>query len=355
MTDRWTVAVLWRGGEDARRAGVASNERLRPIFDALASVGIEARPVVYRDEIAPSVRDDLHSVDGVLVWVDPISRGEDRRCLDAILREASSNGAWVSAQPDVIAAMGTKEVLHRTRHLGWGSDVHRYDTLEDLRRGLRAGLPEGPRVLKPRYANGGIGVWKVEHADARADAANPVVRVQGAELRDTTVEDVLLEELLTRCATAFENDGCVIEQPFQPRVAEGMIRCYLVADQVVGFARQSAESLLTEPGAAARVMGLPSPKTMFPADAPTFGRLRALVEQEWVPSMRAPLDLAIGELPVLWDADFLLGSPSPSGEDTYVLCEINCSSVTPFPPDAPTAIAVAVCERLADRRHAAAP
>jgi hypothetical protein len=355
MTYRWTVAVLWRGGEDARRAGIASNERLRPIFDALAAVGIEARPVVHRDEIAPSVRDDLHSVDGVLVWVDPIGRGEDRRCLDAILREASANGVWVSAHPDVIAAMGTKEVLHRTRHLGWGSDIHRYDTLEDLRHGLRARLPEGPRVLKPRYANGGIGVWKVEHAGARADAANPVVRVHGAELRDTSVEDIRLEELLARCVAAFEHGGCVVDQPFQPRVAEGMIRCYLVADQVVGFARQSAESLLTEPGAAARIMGLPSPKTMFPPDAPTFGRLRALVEHEWVPGLQALLDLAIGDLPVLWDADFLLGPPSASGEDTYVLCEINCSSVTPFPPDAPTPIARAVRERLAHHRQPVVP
>jgi hypothetical protein len=29
-------------------------------------------------------------------------------------------GVWVSAHPDVILKMGVKEVLHRTRHLGWG-------------------------------------------------------------------------------------------------------------------------------------------------------------------------------------------------------------------------------------------
>ena len=38
-----------------------------------------------------------------------------------------------------------------------------------------------------------------------------------------------------------------------------------------------------------------------------------------------------GSLPVLWDADFLYGPRTASGDDTYVLCEINVSSVIPFP------------------------
>ena len=40
------------------------------------------------------------------------------------------------------------------------------------------------------------------------------------------------------------------------------------------------------------------------------------------------------------DADFLLGPPVEDGTDTYVLCEINCSCVTPFPPEAPDHIAL---------------
>ena len=347
MTQALSVALLWRGDENARRAGIASTERLRPVFAELDASGIEARPVVYRDAIASSVHDELQGVDGVLVWVDPIGRGEDRRCLDAILREVSAAGAWVSAHPDVVAAMGTKEILYRTRHLGWGSDVRRWESLEELCSGLNAELSNGPRVLKPRYGNGGIGVLKVEHA--RGDGANAVVRVQGAEVRDTTVEEIPLDDLLARCVAAFADGGCIIDQAFQPRVTEGMIRCYLVGDRVVGFARQSAETLLTEPGAAERIMGLPSPKTMFPADAPDFAMLRSQVEHDWVPAMCALIGLAAEELPVLWDADFLLG-PASSAEDSYMLCEINCSCVTPFPPEAPAAIATAVRVRLDQHR-----
>jgi hypothetical protein len=51
-------------------------------------------------------------------------------------------------------------------------------------------------------------------------------------------------------------------------------------------------------------------------------------------------------LPVLWDADFLLGPRTPAGEDTYVLCEINASCVTPFPPEAPEALSRAAVDRL---------
>src|SRR5262245_15663369 len=103
MTQRLSVAVVWRGDEDARRAGLASNERLRPVFEALESAGIGTRPVVYRDEIAASIRNELLAVDGVLVWVDPIGHGEDRRTIDAILSELVEAGVWVSARPDVIA------------------------------------------------------------------------------------------------------------------------------------------------------------------------------------------------------------------------------------------------------------
>jgi hypothetical protein len=340
------VAVLWRGDEDARRAGIASNERLRPVFDALADVGMEATPVVHRDAIASTTCDQLLGVDGVIVWVDPIGRGEDRRRIDAILREVSSAGVWVSAHPDVVQAMGTKEVLYRTRQLGWGTDVRRYSSVDELHAALLTGLPAGPRVLKPRYANGGIGVWKVELATAGNRTRDATVRVHGAEVRDTNVEELTLHELLVRCASAFEAGGCMVDQPFQPRVVEGLIRCYLVADQVAGFAHQSAAALLTDAAASTRIMGLPSPKTMFPADTAGFGRLRALVEDEWVPGMRQLLSLTVEDLPVLWDADFLLGPPAADGEDTYVMCEINCSCVTPFPPEVPARLARAVGERL---------
>ena len=44
-------------------------------------------------------------------------------------------------------------------------------------------------------------------------------------------------------------------------------------------------------------------------------------------------------LPIIWDADFLYGPRTASGEDSYVLCEDNVSSVFAIPDQAPAAIA----------------
>ena len=51
-------------------------------------------------------------------------------------------------------------------------------------------------------------------------------------------------------------------------------------------------------------------------------------------------------LPIIWDADFLYGPRTAWGEDTYVLCEINVSSVFAIPDEAPAAIARLTLDRL---------
>jgi hypothetical protein len=58
------------------------------------------------------------------------------------------------------------------------------------------------------------------------------------------------------------------------------------------------------------------------------------------------LGIEAASLPIIWDADFLYGPPDVSGNDTYVLCEINVSSVFAVPDDAPAAIARAMAMRL---------
>jgi hypothetical protein len=73
--------------------------------------------------------------------------------------------------------------------------------------------------------------------------------------------------------------------------------------------------------------------------------LKRKVEQEWVQAMQKRLAIETESLPVLWDADFLLGPKGESGEDTYVLCEINVSSVAPFPDSALPLIAKATLIR----------
>ena len=157
---QYRIAVLWRGDQESRRAVTAQNNRFHRVFEELTTLGIHAEPAVYADDIADEVREQLLAVDGVLVWVDPIHEGQTRTVLDAMLRDVASRGPWVSAHPDVIFKMGVKEVLHRTKRLGWGTDTHLYRTAAEfgdafpLR--LRNGRPACAQTESGQWRPGGL-------------------------------------------------------------------------------------------------------------------------------------------------------------------------------------------------------
>jgi hypothetical protein len=66
--------------------------------------------------------------------------------------------------------------------------------------------------------------------------------------------------------------------------------------------------------------------------------------------MASLLDLKLTALPVVWDADFLYGPKDASGNDTFVLCEINVSAVWPFPPMGAPTVAANTLARTKERR-----
>src|SRR5579871_84349 len=143
------VALLWHGDREARNTANLAENRLRGVAEALRAVGVEAEPAVYNDAFVDEVLAQLLEVDGALVWVNPIEQGCDRTLLDALLRQVADAGVFVSAHPDIIQKMGTKEVLFRTRNMSWGSDIYLYATVQEFREQLTLRLKEGkPRVLK---------------------------------------------------------------------------------------------------------------------------------------------------------------------------------------------------------------
>ncbi len=123
------VALVYRGDPRAPDQPTKHRTRLQPLAGALAEAGMEVEWVAYSDDVVEAARDRLLRCDGAMVWVNPLDDGRDRSRLDPMLREVASAGVWVSAHPDVILEMGTKEVLFRTRDLGWGADTHLYETL----------------------------------------------------------------------------------------------------------------------------------------------------------------------------------------------------------------------------------
>jgi hypothetical protein len=242
--------------------------------------------------------------------------------------------------------IGVKEVLHQTRHLGWGTDTQLYRNVDEFNAVFPAQLQSsGPRVLKQNRGNGGQGVWKIELLSDGADG-DSMVRVLHAQ-RGSVPEDLKLAQFMARCAPYFASGGLIVDQPFQPRLPEGMIRCYMGVDKVVGFGHQLIKALVPPPPEGVDSLAAqPGPRIMHGPDAAPLQTLRVKMEQEWTPQMMQVLGLDTVSLPIIWDADFLYGPRTAAGDDTYVLCEINVSSCFALPDQAPAAIARLTAARL---------
>lgn len=336
-TERVRVGVLWRGEAGAERP--AQDRGLGSLFEAFAALPVDVVPVPFGDERIGEARIQFQRLDGVLVWVNPIQDGANREHVDELLREVSAKGIWVSAHPDVIARMGTKEVLFDTRRLGWGSDTDLYRSVEELAERLPARLARhGRLVLKQGRGNGGNGVWSVDLVEPTAPATlRSLVNVREARAKDDVAECVSLGELVQRCGPYFSWSRILIDQEYQHRIADGLVRCYFSHGELVGFRHQWPTGLFNA-GSATSLPDRPA-SVMEGPDAPPYQLLRRRAEREWVPEMVRLLGLDVQSLPVIWDADFLYGAKDEHGEDGYVLCEINVSAVWPFPSMAATTIA----------------
>lgn len=333
-----TIALLYPGDRALRDRADPAESRFAALFAAFAAAGLHAAPAVYHDDFAGEVEAQLRGVDLVMVWCNPIEGGRRRDRLDAMLRRVAGAGTVVSAHPDAVMKLGTKDVLLDTRELPFGSDVHRIDSLEQLLAELPARLAAGARVLKQHRGHSGIGVWRV--ALDLHDAGKLLVR---HAQRGSDEERIDWAELRQRLAPYFEREhgGHMIDQAWQPRLAEGMLRAYLVEGRVAGFGHQAINALY--PAAPGETAPPPGPRLYHDAHYAPGQVLKQRLESGWVSLLCEAVGLPRDQLPLLWDADFLLGE----GEQRFVLCEINVSSVSPFPPSAIEPIVRAVRARLA--------
>jgi hypothetical protein len=328
-----SIALLYPGDRAARDRSDPAESRFAPLFEAFDAAGIPAVPAVWHDDFADEVEAQLRDSALVLAWCNPIQDGHRRDRLDAMLRRLADRGTLVSAHPDAVLKLGTKDVLVATRDLPFGSDVHRVDSLPQLQAELPARLRQGARVLKQHRGHSGIGVWRVEQD------ASGLLRVRHAQ-RGSEEERMDLPALLQRLAPFFEpaNGGHMIDQAWQPRMVDGMVRAYLVEDRVAGFGHQAVNALHPDTLQA-------GPRLYHGPELAPFQDLKRMLEQQWVGMLRSCVGLAHERLPLLWDCDFLPGE----GSDRFVLCEINVSSVAPFPPSAIAPLVAAVRSRLERR------
>ena len=319
------VAILYPGDRAARDVSDPKASRFAALFDAFQASGISAEPAVYNDDFASEVEEQLDQVDGVLVWHNPVEGGRTRLRLDALLSRVAARGVLVSTHPDTILRLGTKDVLLRVRDLPFGSDTHAVADVQDLAANVRQRLIGGPRVLKQHRGHSGIGVWRIERTADERYALRHAQRGETEEIVDFTA-------VVARLAPYFEEGGHMIDQAWQPRMVEGMTRAYLVGDRVAGFGHQAVNALF--PASAGHEPPQAGPRLYSDCEDPRFQDLRARLEGGWIDLLCARAGVESARMPLLWDVDFLLGQRSPRDPERYVLCEINVSSVSPFPESA---------------------
>jgi hypothetical protein len=317
------LALLYPGDRAARTRSDPKESRFAALFEAFAQAGVSTEPCVWHDDFAAEVRAQLLKCDAVLVWANPIEAGRTRLVLDALLADVAGQGVVVSTHPGTIAKLGTKDVLLAVRDLPFGSDVQRVDSLEQLREELPQRLKQGARVLKQHRGHSGMGVWRVEFAGSEQS----LKRVRLRHAQRGSVETIeTFETVLSTLAPYFSPEAGqhMIDQAWQSQLPRGMVRAYLVGKQVAGFGHQAVVALhpTDEPG----------PRLYSDASDERFQGLRQLLDNEWIDLLLKATGVSNERIPMLWDCDFLYGSAQDNEQDSWVLCEINVSSVSPYPP-----------------------
>jgi len=86
--------------------------------------------------------------------------------------------------------------------------------------------------------------------------------------------------LVARCAQYFQGAGRIIDQVYQPRLTDGIVRCYQVRDRLAGFGEQLINALYPAAlGAAPADAPQPGPRLYYPPTRPDFQKLKNRLER----------------------------------------------------------------------------
>ena len=307
-------------GEPGSARNALTEEKYKKLATHFKDRGFEIDSVIYHDSVVEKLAGELMRYKAILVWINPVEQGNDRKILDALLGELATAGRFVSAHPDTILKMGTKEILYAVRETEFGGDTKLYRSFQDLKQNFfSSNKLTGIRVLKPYRGNGGNGVFKIDATNHK----NNAIRVTHA--KSSNEERVLtVDEFFAQFESYFTTNDMLIDQEWNPNIINGMVRCYLTGSKVSGFGYQEINALYPEK--------LPGQRYYFSEDCRLFGDLKNIMENNWVSQLQQITGIKNEMLPVIWDADFFINSVNTENTGKkYSLCEINTSCVSPFP------------------------
>ncbi|GGF49888.1 Cj0069 family protein [Echinicola rosea] len=316
-------------GDTNSTKNALTEDKYKTLANSLSEAGFNVESVLYNDAVASHLEGELSRFSAVLVWVNPIEQGNDRSRLDAVLRNLSERGVFISTHPDVILKIGTKKVLYSTRHMDWGGDIEIYSKFSDFEKLFLPSLDKTSiRILKQYRGNGGNGVYKVRLAES-----DPT-RIRIVHAPKSTEERILkVDEFLREFRRYFDNRGMLINQQWVQGITNGMVRCYLTGVKVSGFGYQESNALCPQSNDPESPVRPTSGRFYFSEQCGLFQDLRQIMESKWVPQLQEIHSISDQMMPLLWDVDLFINDVN--GQDTeakYTLCEINVSCVSPFPP-----------------------
>ena len=326
-------------GEPGSARNALTEEKYRKLADHLIKKGFEVDSILYNDSDSGKLAKDLLSYDAILVWVNPIEQQGDRKILDALLINLSAEGCFVSAHPDTILKMGTKEILYKIRETEFGGDTKLYDSFDDFKERFFKAQP-GIRILKQYRGNSGDGVYKIGTSNFK----NNKISITHAKNANEEIM-VSVDDFFKMFESYFNTNIMLIDQEWNQNIVNGMVRCYLSGSKVTGFGYQEINALYptTEK---IPVYKKPSQRFYFSEDCGMFSDLRNIMEKSWVVQLQEITGIKNEMLPVIWDADFFINKINTENtSEKYSLCEINVSCVSPFPESSIPYIAEEVKKR----------
>lgn len=339
----YALAILIFGEINSNRNAL-TEEKYSGLATAFTEKGFRVDSVVYNDLLADKLATELLPYDAILVWVNPIEQGNDRKKLDVLLSDLSDKGCLVSAHPEVILKIGTKDILYKTKDLAFGGDTNLYDSFDDLRANFPdAKQPLGLRILKQYRGNGGNGVFKVDTSAIDQNKIS-ITHAKG----DVGERQITIAEFFEELKMFFQNKGMLIDQAWNPNIINGMVRCYLTGTKVNGFGYQEINALYPTSD---KIPKKPSKRFYFTEECGLFQDLRTIMETKWVPQLQELTSIKTDRMPVIWDADFFINTiNTENAHEKYTLCEINASCVSPFPESAIPHIVAEVSRRIAAKK-----
>ncbi len=312
-----------RGGSDKGKYGFRKDSK--PIIDSFKNKGWTAEIIFYSDENRGEIYcHTLKKADAYISRVNPGNLADEVGYFQ-MLRELVNNGVEGLPHPDAMIAYGAKNSVERLKGTEIvPDDVYTYYNYDALKEKFPKSLTYGVRVIKQNRGSTGEGIWRVEVINPEKYKSKKSIpldaKLKLTEARDNHTEEKTLQEFLEFCIKYLEGEnGMLLDMPFLERIVEGEIRVLMLRDTVVNIVHKKPAD--TKDAFSATLFSGAKYRYDQPEKWPD---LVALVNKS-LPTIQRRLGNY--DLPLIWTADFMLDTDKETGQDKYVLGEINASCV----------------------------